>query len=339
MRGLGALTFVALCAGCAAQGDLVFSTELVDFGPALPGVERQQRVELINKRDARLVIAGAQSTNPNFSFVFTPGMTLSPLARRGLSVRHVPPVDATEPEVADLQVWTEDGLVAALRSSSQPTSPDCALPATLDFGPMTPGEERTLELALQNSTSRASGALVELFTTHGAFQTTLGWHPLEPGEVTLLPVRFTATHQRSYTASLNIKQHPLCPSQPVRLLGEVVGNVLLGTPGSMSWAVTVGQTEVQAMTLRNVRFTPITLSNLEIREGANVSAAFRITRFPLRVPAGERAADGTITPGEATVEIAFTPRAAETRLATLFMGTDLPVQSTLTINLHGLGQP
>lgn len=339
LRGLGALTFAALCAGCGAQGELALSTGLVDFGLALPGVERQERIELINKRDATMVITGAQSTNPSFSFVFPPRMTLSPLQRRLITVRHVPPVDATEPQEADLQVWSEEGLVAAVHATSVPISPECALPSTLDFGPMTSGETRTLELSLRNSTGRASGAQVELLSTHPGFQTSVGWHSLGPGEVKPLTVTFSAVSQRGYTASLQIKLHPLCASQPVRLIGEVVGSVLTTERGSLNWAVTVGQTEVQAVRLRNVSFSPVELTNLQIREGALVSSAFRLARFPLRVPAGERGADGTISPGEATIELAYTPEGPEQRQATLFAGTDLVLQPTVTIALNGLGLP
>src|SRR3954468_2404426 len=100
MRGLLRLICMAFCAGCALPGDLAFSTGFVDFGPALPGIERTQRVELINRSRAPLRLVKTESSNPYFSLSLSLPMTLDPLEIRPLTLRHVPPEGATEPEMS-----------------------------------------------------------------------------------------------------------------------------------------------------------------------------------------------------------------------------------------------
>jgi hypothetical protein len=290
-------------------------------------------VELINKGGATLVISGTTSTNPNFSFVVPPDLSLGPHESRGILLRHVPPLEATEPERAELEVWSGEEIVAALHASSLPTSPDCSVPPTLDFGPLALGETGTLELPLRNSTSRASGAFLELYTTHEAFETSPGWKPLESGESSAVAVTFTPRSERNYTASLFVKQHPLCQTQPVRLLGAGAGLVLTFEPEVMNWVLPVGRTEVQAVTLRNVRFAPIELSDVR------ASLAFDVIRFPLRVPPAQRSATGLVVPGEATVEIAFTAQTADPRAGQLVINTDVVAQPTIQVNRRGFTSP
>lgn len=331
-------TLMAICGGCAAQGDLVFAKELIDFGPALPGVERSEPVELINKSNATVVLAGGLTTNPDFRLDFPPRMTFSPQQRRTFTLRHTPPIDASDAQLADLQVWTDDGIVAALHASSLPASPDCTLPEQLDFGPLSIGETAMLELPLNNTTGWPSGALVEVpLVTHQAFELTPGWVPLAAGEEVKLPITFTPNEARVFTAALPIRQHPLCPVQLVRLQGEGSNEVFSVQPLALEWSVEVGHTEVQAVTLINRRLTPVTLSNVQVRDGELENSVFHATRIPLRVPGAQRDAFNRIVPGVGTLEVSFSPQSASFHSALLTMETDLPMRPTMLINLRGSG--
>jgi hypothetical protein len=328
---------VAIATGCAAPGDLVFSTELVDFGPALPGVERYERIDIFNRGTGTIALKEAKSTNPNFSIVFPPGMQLSSHQSAIVTVRHLPPADATAPEEADLHLWAAGEIVASLHSKSVPTTPDCALPELLDFGALPIAETGTLELSLQNSTTQASGALIERpYSTHIAFQLNAGWVPLQPGEEVRVPIHFTPGDVRSYTAALPIQRHPLCPVQLMRLLGEGVAISFEVQPGSLGWRVPLGQTEVQAVTLINRRTRPITLSNVQARE-ETFGDSFHATRFPVRIPSAQRDVSNQLIPGQATIEVSFTPPDLSQRRGVLSIETDLPSEPALVVHLTGSG--
>lgn len=329
---------LTLCAGCAAPGDLVFEKESVDFGPALPGVERHERIELFNNGSWPVTLKEARSTNPNFAIVFPPKMKLSPHQSAIVTVRYLPPVDATEPEVGDLQLWTEDEHVAELHSSSVPVSPDCTLPDVLDFGALSLGETSTLELVLQNSTAYPSEAQVALpYITHAAFQLTTGWVPLAPGQEASVPFSFTPSAARTYWASVPIKRHPLCPEHVLNLQGEGAFRPFSVEPSTLGWLVATGESEVQSVTLINHRTQPVELTNVQAREPATPATVFHVTRFPVRVPAAQRDAFNQLIPGEATIEVAFTPQGEEPRAGFLTIETDLPAQPSLTVDLRGSG--
>ena len=339
MRGVAALTFMALGAGCG-QADLAFATELLDLGPVRPGVERLRQIELINRSGATLTLAGAESNNPNFKLLFLPRMTFAPQQRRPLTVRHLAPEGTTEPQLAELRAWTDDGLVALAQAASQPTTPDCTLPTEVDFGSVPIGSTSTLELSLVNSTGAASGATVEApLSTHEAFRIRSGWVPLQPGEEVLVPISFTPGFARAYAAAVPVRRHPLCETQLLRLLGIGVERALSTEPGAMSWSIDVGRSEVQVITLVNVLFSPVELTTVEVRQGSASNGAFRITRFPLRLPAAKRDGALRVIPGTATIEVAFSADAAGPSAGMLMIGTDVAAEALLGVPLHGFGVP
>ncbi len=329
---------LALCAGCAAPGDLVFEKALVEFGPALRGVERYERIELINNGSWPVSLKEARSTNPNFWIVFPPKMKLSPHQPQLVTVRHLPPEDATEPEEADLELWTEEEIVATLHSSSLPVAPDCGLPEALDFGSLSLSETATFRVPLRNSTDYPSGAMVDdPYTTHDAFRVTAGWVPLAPGEEARLPISFTPWEARNYTAAVPIRPHPLCPVQLLRVLGEGSTHPLSVQPSTLGWFLPQGDSEVQAVTLVNRRTKPVQLSNVQVHEDATSLSVFQVTRFPVRVPAAQRDAFNQLMPGEATIEVSFTAQGPEARVGVLTIETDIAAQPELVVNLRGSG--
>jgi hypothetical protein len=318
----------------------VFTIERLDLGAVVPGTLRVERVRLRNQSDVTLRLVGTSSSNPGFALVFTPGTRLGSNDLATLTVHHSPARGAVEPLRAQLRAWTEEGPEATLEVTSVPITPGCELPEWIEFGPVRPGDALTWELPLQNSTSIDTHAEVELSSaTGGIFEVERGRHPIASGRAIELPISFRPGFTAEFSGSLMIRPHALCPTQRIGLFGT--GVIALVEPAAriMFWSTKLGVTETLLLPLRNHTFTPVSLFDPQVREGVDDSDVFRLTRFPVRLPAAERAADGRLIPGEANVEVSFTPTADETRAGRLTLSTDLAAEPLITVDLAGHGIP
>ncbi len=333
-------TLLLALSSCAQQGELVFSRQLVDFGAAVPGVERRERIELLNQTGATLVLTGASSTHPAFSLSFPPSMTFSPGETRELEVRYLP--SGTEPDAATLEVTTRLGNVtAALKAIGTPTTPDCALPGTLDFGLVSNGDSLSLEVVLQNSTALEGIAFVGPVegVEPPAFSTTSGSFPLNAMNEHTAAFTFQPLESREYAATVRLRRHHLCAEQPLRLMGTGVASVLSWTPATASFGtVAVGTTARMTVVFTNLLFRPVRLSQFAVQEGASLSGVFSVMPSELSVPAATRGVDGTVISGMASVEVSFTPDQGGPCAAQLTARTELAGQPSISVALRGLAQ-
>lgn len=334
-----ALLLGAVCAGCEAADDLQLSTELVDFGAARPGATRQQQVRLSNVGKRRLHLGGTSSTNPAFTLLLPTETVLTPNESVRLTVQHAPPEGATEPLLARLVVWTDEGPRASLEASSLPTSPDCSLRDAVEFGPVQVGEVVTLELPLRNATALpAQAELGQVSGTLDAFVVEHGLRAIPAGGEVKVPITFHPRLTTEFAGALTLRPHLLCPTQRLSLVGTGVSRFLTTEPTALIWSTGLGLSEVQLVTLRNTTFTPVALFDVQAREGANPSQVFRALRFPLRIPPAVRDENGRLVPGEATLEVSFTPTEIGERMGLLSLSTELAAQPVLEVRLAGFGR-
>ncbi|MDP3152144.1 MAG: choice-of-anchor D domain-containing protein [Archangium sp.] len=333
-------TLLLVLSSCAPPGELVFSRQLIDFGAAVPGLVRRERVELINQTGATLELTTASSTHPSFSLLFPPRMTFSAGETREIEVRYAP--GGAAPEEATLEVATSLGNVtASMRVKGTPTTPDCELPQRLDFGPVARGDQVSLEVALLNSTSLEGIAFVGPVETfqEPAFSTESGSFPLAAQGEHQAVFTFQPAEARAYAATVRLSRHQLCAEQPVALAGSGVASALAWTPATAELGpVAVGATARTTVVFTNLMFRPLQLSEFALREGSITSSVFSVMPSELTVPAATRAVDGTVISGMASVELSFTPTASGARSAQLTASTGLTSQPTISVSLRAEAQ-
>lgn len=352
LRRLTTLGLITLSA-CTSPGDLSLSTELVDFGPALPGVERVESLELLNRGEAALVVTEVWRTSGSEAFTLplpTP-MTLSRAERRTVEVHYLPEPDAVAEDEATFVLTTDSPEVTAtLKARGLPTTPDCALPALLDFGAVARGDSLSLEVSLTNATALEATAFADLASPAGPFSfasaSPAQEFSLPAGSTAAVVVVFAPTEAREYAATLRLRRHPLCADQPVRLVGSGVASVFAWTPATLDLgAVAVGATGRIDLTFHNTMFRTVELSDLAVHEGAQPSSTFRVSATGtadltrLTVPPGSRSPAGEIIPGTATVELTFSPTSIGPRAGQFVAHADLAFNPTLTAPVRGEGGP
>ena len=332
------LVAALLCTGCAEpEVELAFAAGRVELGAALRGSVTQQRVKLKNLGSTLLHLGGTTSTSPDFSLVMPLQSALPANELTTLNVHHVPPLGATGPQTARLSVWTHEGSVASVEVESVPVAPECELPEVLEFGLVQPGESVTLELLLRNSTELETEAEVgEFFGPPGAFAVQQLRHAIPANGELSIPVTFRPHLEAHFAGKLTVRRHHLCRPAQIALFGVGVTNAVRVEPSPLVWLTPLGNTETQLVILRNRAPVPITLFDVQTREGANASEVFRATRFPVRIPAAQRVGHESLIAAETTVEVSFTPVAAETRLGELVLSTDFPSQPLLRVELVGV---
>lgn len=334
-----ALVLLALCAGCNAPPELEFTTEHFDFGAVLPGALRQTQVKLRNQGNSRLHVAGTSSSNPAFSLVFPTKSFITPNEALMLSVQHVPPLGATEDETATLKVWTEEGAEATFEATSSPVSPDCTLPEKLEFGAVKRGQSLTLELPLANVTRRTATAEIGAYVGPGGFVVEQGKLAMAPGDEVNVPITFLPGNiSKEFTGFIPIQPHQLCETRHLALFGTSVDRFISPEPTALNYSIGFSNTEAQRLTLRNFTLTPITIFRVEAREGTEPSQVFSVLRSPVKIPAGTRNNIFRLVPGEATVEVSFTPAAIQSYIGELVIDTDLVDQPRIEVQLVGAGR-
>ncbi len=331
---------MVVCAGCAPV-EFRFAQEHVALGAVLAGELNQRQVELISRSETSLKLAGTSSSNPNFALRLSPDtLLLAPNDLTILTVNHTPPVDTMEQQSAKLRAWTDDGAEAEFEVTSQPVTPECELPEAIEFGAVKVGQSLTRELPLRNSTPLDGAAEVDpVIAPSGSYVAEFGRFAINAGAETTLPITFQPRFTAEFTGVLSLRRHVLCKTKRVALRGTGVSEFIKPTQSALAWSTKVGDTETQQLVLESRAMTEVTISDVQTLEGTNPSQSFRVARAPLRIPAAERAENGLLMPGVATIEISFTAMAVQNYSAELRISTDLASQPLAGIALFGTGRP
>jgi hypothetical protein len=330
MRAMWVLVAGLIISGCA-QSPLSFEATYVDFGVALPGVERTQELALTNNGSSPLVLSSWRSSHPAFSLSFAPRLTLAAGETQYLSVRYVAGDVLSQVEEGNLEVSTEEGAVATVRATGIPSTIDCEVPELVDFGPVPIRTTATRELRFRNDAERKTVAQLGSLTEPYATSLT-GPVTVEAGGEVLINLKFTPTSQREFTSLIRVRRHALCADRVVRLIGN-------GVPQLLTWAETVdfgltvvGTTDHRFFAISNFSPASVTISDVQL----TTNPSFRVVRVPLVVPAAERR-DEDLLPGTATLELTFSPATAGTDFAQLGMHTTEPTLPLISTRLSGVG--
>ena len=336
---------VMLFASCAAPGDLVFSTDHVDFGPAVPGIKWKRSLEVLNRSTVTIQLGEVKSNNPAFSLEFPPGVTIAAGGRLTLELDYQPTPGTAEQDEGTLELTTNTaGVSATLQVTGLPTTPDCSLPDQLNFGAVASGDTVTRSLPLLNDTPHEATALVgPLESQSGVFTFELGTRAgalqLAPGEEALVSIAFHPDAASASTSRVRLSRHQLCLPKDVQLIGARIVRVLAWTPSVLDLGgVAVGQTSRLSVTFFNATFIPVQLSGLSV-QGGMLPSAFSAPLGPFTIPAATENQQGMVTSGTASVEIAFTPSELGSRTAVLTANTGLASQPVVSVNLRGEGVP
>lgn len=333
--------WVLFSMACTPLGELSLEQSRIDFGPAVPGIVWKKRTFVHSEHGEALVLQ-ARSSNPVFEVSFPEGASLPARGSQELEVSYRPTPLIAEREEGTITLSTNvKELSATLEVVGFPTEVDCSVPATIDFGTVSRGDTARLTLQLENASNYRANALVtdasnSFFAVEGAGAISLG-----AGEVHSVPITFSPSNDGPYSSTIGVRRHQqLCNEQSITLVGT-------GVVGTFSWApaildfgdVPVGTTARLTLTFTNLDFFPLTLGGLAAREGSNPSGIFGAPAS-LVLPAATRNAAGEIVPGVASIELTFTPTAAGPQAGQLVASvSDSPIQSTMSVNLRGVGVP
>jgi hypothetical protein len=330
-------------AACASPGNLALSTNLVDFGPALPGVERVENLDLVNPGGSTLAVTDVRQTSGTavFSLVLPSRLTLSPSQTRSVEVHYLP-VDTGQADEATFELITDvPGVTATVTLRGQPTSPDCTLPDALDFGQVARGDTLRIETPFANTSAFAATAFagpVESQEGPGTFtfasDSPAGSFTVPGTSTTVVAVLFTPAEARDYLATILMRRHQLCGAKPVRLIGMGVAAVLTWTPAMADFgSVAAGTVGRATITFSNQMFWPLEVTQLW------VDAPFLLPVDHLTVPAATRGGDGNIVVSTAQLEVTFSPVSTGPQVSQLRGVTNLSTQPAISANLRGVGAP
>lgn len=330
---------VVLCVGCAPE--FRFANEHLDLGAVLPGEVNLRQVDLLSRSDSSMKLGGTSSNNPDFTLEFSPStLLLAPNDITVLTVQHTPPRGATEPQQAELRAWTEEGLESSVEVTSHPVTPECDVPEFIDFGAVKVGERVTRALPLRNTTAFDTEAEVKpASSSANVYAVEDGRYPIRANDETNMPLTFRPAFTAEFVGTFTVRRHLLCQPQRVTLRGTGVTSLIAAQQQILGWNTLINTTEAQQLTLLNRSFSAVELFDVQVNEGTIVSPTFRATRIPVRIPAAVRSETGLLIPGDATIEISFTPPGVETHFGQLLMSTDLAEQPQLGIDLQGTGHP
>ena len=348
LRRLATLGLLSL-AGCAAPGDLAISTDLVDFGPALPGVERTQTIDLINPGASALEVTEVRQTGGTavFSLPLPARLRLSPSQTRTVEVHYLPVASAAADEATFELITDVRGVTATVKARGLPTTPDCAGPAAFDFGAVARGDTFRLEASLANGTATEAIAFVGPIESQQGDGTYVfasgspsGSFAVPAGGPGVVAIEFKPTEARDYIATVRMRRHQLCAEKPVRLIGTGVAAVLTWSPPLADFgSVSVGAEGRVSITFTNQMLRPVEISGLEAQEGGQASTSFRLAADHLTVPAGVRGGDSVILPGTAQLELIFAPGTVGPRAGQVSGQTALGSQPVVSVTLRGIGAP
>ncbi len=344
-RNLVALVLVSSL-GCAPLGDIFLddgfgNREVLDFGPAVPGLVSKKRAYLHSQHGEELVLKVSVS-NPAFEVSFPPeGDRVPANGTHELIVSYRPTAGFVGVEEGSFTVTTNRReLSATMKLSGKPTEVDCTVPAIIDFGEVFRGDTARVELPIKNASSFDTVALITppmspFFTLDGE-----DGFSLAAGETRTVTIEFTPSRVDDFSASMKVQRHrELCEPQTILLTGK-------GKAATFSWApamldfgdVPVGTTGQTTVTFSNLEFVPVTLGSLATLEGTS-NAAFSVASPSLVIPADTRNAAGEIVPGSVSLRVEFAPTVSGARAAQLTANTDASYMPSVAINLRGTGTP
>lgn len=379
LTALAALGVVALGCSAASPGELrvvwqdatgatvVGRDARFDFGVVARGTEETLPLVVQNaggstltltgfafvSGDATAATPGVEAPGPIFRVDLGADRALPPGTQREYTVRFAPPANAavTAPftSVLTLRATTGAGDTEARLTllGAAVTDDPCALPSSLDFGPVARGDVGRQAFTFENtspvSRTLTVGAPIPQQAERDTFRLSadspLGAVTLAPGEASTVTVEFQPQEARAYSGALSVTLGR-CPERALPLVGEGVDQVLTCAPSTLDLFFALpGQTTERTWTCRNRSFRAVTLSDLGVFEGAVPSTVFSLPggESALVVPPGLRGVDGVVTPGEATLRVRFTPTVLGPRTGTLRAQTDLVGVPSLVVPLRGVG--
>lgn len=151
-------------------------------------------------------------------------------------------------------------------------------------------------------------------------------------------VHFAPTEERDFIAIAHVFRGP-CVIARQRVMGSGVDAVLKWTPALVDFGyANRGTTRTASVTFRHCGFEPVTISQLEIREGTIAASTFAIDAGSLTIPAATRdVISGQIVNAERQLELSFTPAGLGPRQGSLVGATALATQSIVSVQLRGVG--
>jgi hypothetical protein len=345
VRWLALITISSL--GCTPLGDISLddgfgNREVLDFGPAVPGVVRTKSAYLHSQHGEELVLT-ISVTNPAFEVSFPPeGDRVPANGTHELIVSYRPTPGFVGVEEGSFTVTTNRReLSATMKLSGKPTEVDCTMPAIIDFGEVFRGDTARLELPIKNASNSDTAAFITrptnpFFSVEGD-----DGFALSAGETREVTLEFKPTRVDDFSGSMKVQRHrELCEPQTILLTGK-------GKAASFSWAPTLldfgdvpmGSTGHATVTFSNLEFVPVTLAAVSTREGGSGSASFTVSTQSLVLPAASRNAAGESVPGVVSLQVEFTPTTSGARAAVLMANTDASYMPSVTISLRGTGTP
>ncbi len=352
---------------------LVGDDGVYDFGTVSMGKTVSQKLVVQNGGLGALVVRSFAKTSgdaakvgsfidepsPVFSVMFDTETTVSPGESVEFQIDFSPPVVegvVQVPHQTVLSMGSANTVIgkenASITLKGLAVSGECDLPAVIDFGAVARGDSFDVVYSYVNQrpieTHGYLGA-VESAQGDGFFlisaDSPRGEFVIGGGRSKDATFTFKPTEARDYSASVRMRRADGCPEKPVRLIGTGVGAVLTWTPSLIDFGYAPPGTALPGeVTFSNLALSPVALSTLATREGANVSAVFKVTEAQSTteltaqtVPPGVRGADGVIVPGTAKVKLSFKPLVLGPRAGQLVANTSLLNQPMVSINLRGVG--
>ncbi|MDP3236153.1 MAG: choice-of-anchor D domain-containing protein [Myxococcales bacterium] len=149
----------------------------------------------------------------------------------------------------------------------------------LDFGAVTVGTSRTLAYSVDNPTPQPLTVTITP-TTSPSYTVTgaTGTLSLAPGQRATVNITFAPTAAGTALGTLRVRRAPMCPERSAFLVGRGLSSSFQWEPATIDFGyVAPGTRGTRTLLFRNGSSQDVTLTNLQLREGASPSIVFTRT--------------------------------------------------------------
>jgi Putative Ig domain/Abnormal spindle-like microcephaly-assoc'd, ASPM-SPD-2-Hydin len=317
---------VIALSGTGIQAALTASPSSINFGSILVGSTASVNVTLTNSGTASLSISGASAGGTGFSMSALSAQTLAPGATATFTATFAPTTaGGATGSISIASTAPGSPLAIALSGGGTATQPQLSIaPSSVAFGNVNVGSNATQTVTLTNT---GNATLNITAATSGGAGYTMNLQPtsIGAGANTTFTVTFTPSAGGSASGNISITSNAPASPATIALSGTGIQAQVAATPSSVAFGtVTVGNTNSQAITLKNNGNTTLTFSQISV-----TGSGFGQTGLSTST---------TIAAGaSATFNATFNPSSTGSATGSITLATN-GTPSSLAIGLSGTGQ-
>jgi len=302
----------------------------LDFGNVAPGSSKELTVAVKNSSSVSLRVGALPLEGAAFSVVNTPTpLALDTGQQPAITVRFAPAAAGTfsgKLTVAGVTI----PLNGSASNAPAPSPVVAVTPGSLDFGPVTVGQTKDLQLTVSNR-GNAGLTVSSISSSNPVFSvSSAAAFSVAAGATQTITARFAPTTAGAQSGTFTIASNDTAkPTLSVSLSGTGTSSgpapapAIDVTPTTLDFAsVATGQTKELTVTVRNTGTAALTVNAIT---SSNPRFSLAIPATPFNVGAGSSQA----------VAVRFAPNAAGSQTGTLTLASNDPAKPALTVNLSG----